>query len=110
MKRTLTILAVALGLVAPGAAIADPATVVAGSEQFGAGAALLSAPTAVAAKSCSSGWTHARINGVHKCLRVGQFCAHAYNRRAPHPYSYRHYGFNCTKQDSRGNYHLTYRR
>jgi ABC-type multidrug transport system ATPase subunit len=24
---------------------------------------------------CSSGWTHAIIGGVHKCLRAGQFCA-----------------------------------
>lgn len=62
-----------------------------------------------AAKSCSSGWKRARINGSIKCLRVGQFCAHAYDHRAPHPYSYKHYGYACRKQDSRGNYHLTYR-
>lgn len=64
---------------------------------------------ATTAKSCSSGWKRARINGSIKCLRVGQFCAHAYDRSAPHPYSYKHYGYACRKRDSRGNYHLTYR-
>jgi hypothetical protein len=61
------------------------------------------APTAIAAKSCSSTYTRAVIGGVHKCLRVGQFCAHRYDRQ------YHRYGFNCRKRDARGNYHLTYR-
>jgi hypothetical protein len=56
---------------------------------------------AVAAKSCSSGYTHAVINGSHKCLRRGQFCARAADRQ------YHRYGFHCHKQDYRGNYHLT---
>jgi hypothetical protein len=63
----------------------------------------------VAAKTCSAGFKHARINGVQKCLRVGEFCARAYDHRAPHPYSYKRYGYACKKRDSRGNYHLTYR-
>jgi hypothetical protein len=31
-------------------------------------------PRAVAAKSCSSGYTRAVINGSVKCLRAGEFC------------------------------------
>jgi ABC-type sugar transport system substrate-binding protein len=58
-------------------------------------------PVAHAAKSCSSGWTHAVVNGAHKCLRRGQFCAHAADSQ------YHRYGFHCHEQDSRGNYHLT---
>jgi hypothetical protein len=46
------------------------------------------------AAGCSSGWTSARINGQHKCLRVGEFCAHSANRQ------YRRYGFRCTHYDS----------
>ena len=56
---------------------------------------------ATAAKTCSSGWKHAVINGSHKCLRRGQFCAHSADRQ------YHRYGFHCHKQDSRDNYHLT---
>jgi hypothetical protein len=60
-----------------------------------------SAPSAVVAKSCSSGWTHGVIGGVHKCLRRGQFCARSQER------AYHRLGFHCHKRDSRGNYHLT---
>jgi hypothetical protein len=79
-----------------------------------AGAPAAGAPTAapvraIAAKSCSSGYRHAVINGSHRCLRAGQFCAHAYDHRAPHRWPYTHYGYRCVKQDSRGTYHLTYR-
>jgi hypothetical protein len=56
---------------------------------------------AVAAKSCSSGWKHAVINGSHKCLRRGQFCAGSADSQ------YHRYGFHCHKRDSRGNYHLS---
>jgi len=56
---------------------------------------------ATAAKTCSSGWKHAVINGSHKCLRRGQFCAQSADRQ------YHRYGFHCHKQDYRGNYHLT---
>jgi hypothetical protein len=48
------------------------------------------APTAVA-KSCSSGFKHAVIGGVEKCLRAGEFCAHAYDCQ------YRRYGYRCIK-------------
>jgi hypothetical protein len=70
-------------------------------------AAPLGSPTAVAAKTCSAGFRHARIDGAEKCLRVGEFCADAYDRHAPHRYAYRHYGYRCVKRDSRGSYHLT---
>jgi hypothetical protein len=60
-------------------------------------------PSAIAAKTCASSYTHAVIGGAQKCLRVGQFCAHRYDRK------YHRYGFNCRKRDARGNYHLTYR-
>lgn len=84
------------------------AALAAASLAAGAPAASAHTPTeATAAKSCSSGWKHAVINGSHKCLRRGQFCAHAYDRRSPRPYSYSHYGYRCIRQDSRGNYHLT---
>jgi hypothetical protein len=66
-----------------------------------AGASPASSPIAIATKSCSAGYTHATIGGAHKCLRRGQFCAHSKNRQ------YRRYGFQCRKQDARGNYHLT---
>ena len=56
---------------------------------------------AVAAKSCSSGYTHAVISGSHKCLRRGQFCSRGADRQ------YHRYGYHCHKRDRRGNYHLT---
>ena len=56
---------------------------------------------AVAAKRCGSGYTHAVINGSHKCLRRGQFCS---SRADSH---YHRYGYHCHKRDRRGNYHLT---
>jgi hypothetical protein len=59
------------------------------------------------AKSCSSSFTHASINGAEKCLRRGEFCAHAYDHRAPRHWPYTHYGYRCIKQDARGSYHLT---
>jgi len=57
---------------------------------------------ALAAKPCSSGWTHAVIGGEHKCLRRGQFCARRYDRQ------YHRYDYHCHKYDSRVNrYRLT---
>ncbi len=55
-------------------------------------------PQAVAAKSCSSGWTHARLPSGHKCLRAGQFCARRYNRY------YHRYGFHCKTNGRLRNY------
>jgi hypothetical protein len=49
---------------------------------------------AVAAKSCSGGYTHGVINGEHKCLRRGQYCARAYKRQYPR------YGFRCVPTSS----------
>ena len=66
-----------------------------------AGAPAAEPVVAVAAKACSSGWTHAVINGSHKCLRRGQFCSRSARRQ------YRHYGFRCNNRDARGNWHLT---
>jgi hypothetical protein len=62
---------------------------------------------AIAAKTCSSGYKHAVINGSEKCLRRGQFCAHAYDHKSSRRWPYTHYGYRCIKRDNRGNYHLT---
>jgi len=56
-------------------------------------------PIATAAHSCSSSYTHAVINGAHKCLRRGQYCAARYKSQ------YRRYGFTCAR-DSAGVYRL----
>jgi hypothetical protein len=53
-------------------------------------AAAAGTPAAVA-KSCSAGYTHAVVGGAQKCLRAGEFCAHAYDSQ------YRHYGYRCIK-------------
>jgi hypothetical protein len=45
--------------------------------------------------------TQAKIGGQSKCIARGQFCARAYQR------DYRRYGFSCSNQDARGNWHLT---
>ena len=48
-------------------------------------------PQAVAAKSCSSGYTHAVLPSGHKCLRAGQFCS----RKRSFQRVYRRKGFYC---------------
>jgi hypothetical protein len=49
-------------------------------------------PAVVAAKSCSSGCTHAVVpSGAHKCLRAGQFCS----RKSSYQYVYKSKGFYC---------------
>jgi hypothetical protein len=73
MKRHLSILALAAAFAAV------PAGVVPG-------------PAVVAAKSCSSGYTHAVVpGGSHKCLRAGQFCS----RKASYQRVYKSKGFYC---------------
>jgi hypothetical protein len=57
-------------------------------------------PTAMIAKSCSRGYTHAVIGGEHKCLRRGQYCARSRDRE------YHRYGFHCHRADRNGDYHL----
>jgi hypothetical protein len=52
-------------------------------------------PATVIAKTCSAGFHRAVINGSQKCLRRGEFCAHAADDQ------YRRYGFRCTKFDRR---------
>jgi len=59
------------------------------------------APPSAVAKTCSSGFTHAVVNGSQKCLRRGQFCARASDRQ------YRRYGFRCLRRDAGGRYHLS---
>jgi hypothetical protein len=68
----------------------------------GANAAqLLAVPHAIA-KSCSSGYTHAVIGGVQKCLHAGEFCAHRYDSQ------YRRYGYRCIRFYANvGRYRLT---
>jgi hypothetical protein len=46
-------------------------------------------PAAVAAKTCSAGYTHAIIGGAQKCLRRGEYCAVADRRQYPR------YGYVC---------------
>lgn len=50
-----------------------------------------SSPLAVAAKPCSSGFTHAVMPNGHKCLRANQFCSH----RRGFQSRYHRYGFHC---------------
>jgi hypothetical protein len=85
MRRYLAVAGTVLGL----------ATVV------GIPASAANAPIVIVAKTCSASYVHAVIGGNQKCLRRGEFCAHAYVRQ------YRHYGFSCTKIDAGGRYHLT---
>jgi hypothetical protein len=46
-------------------------------------------PSASAAKTCHSGYTHAVIGGSQKCLHAGEYCAHS------HAGQYRHYHYKC---------------
>jgi endonuclease YncB( thermonuclease family) len=55
-----------------------------------------------AAKPCSSGWTHAVVEGEHKCLRAGQFCERGADGQ------YHAYRFHCHRYDARvDRYRLT---
>jgi hypothetical protein len=89
MKHRLAALAVTVAAFAAAPALAP------------SGPASALAPAPAVAKSCSAGFKHAVINGAQKCLRRGEFCAHAADRQ------YRRYGYRCTKRDARGSYHLT---
>lgn len=85
MKR---VLAVAVASASLAGAAAIPATV---------------ATPAAFARSCNSGYTHGVINGAHKCLRRGQFCAINADGQ------YHRYGYHCHRgsRDRAGNHHLT---
>jgi hypothetical protein len=48
---------------------------------------------AVAAKSCSAGFTHARLSWGEKCLRAGQFC----KRGSSANREYHRYGYHCKR-------------
>jgi len=43
---------------------------------------------------------YGKIGGVRKCLRAGEYCARRYERQ------YLRYGFECTKLDHLGRWHL----
>ncbi len=45
--------------------------------------------TPAVAKPCSASYTHAVIDGAHKCLRRGQYCSRPADRQ------YYRYGFHC---------------
>jgi len=63
---------------------------------------LVAGPSAVA-KTCSSGFRHAVIGGAEKCLRAGEFCAHAFDSQ------YRRYGYRCIRYDANvDRYRLTH--
>ena len=51
-------------------------------------------PTAIAAKTFSASYTSAVINGAHKCLHAGEYCA----IRAEHQYE--RYGYECSRRYS----------
>jgi hypothetical protein len=81
LKRTLVlvllVLAGALAAVAPAAATEAPLRAT-------------KAPLALV-KSCSTRYRHALIDGEHKCLGTGQFCAKRYES------IYRRHGFTCKR-------------
>lgn len=62
------------------------AVVIAASTAIGG---LGTVPSVSTAKTCSAGYKHATINGAHKCLRKGQFCAKGADRQ------YHRYSFHC---------------
>jgi hypothetical protein len=73
MKRRLSLLALAAAFAAVPAGIAP-------------------GPAVVAAKTCSSSYTHAVVpGGAHKCLRAGQFCS----RKPSYQRVYKSKGFYC---------------
>lgn len=80
MRRLIAIAAIAaLGTITGGgAAQADVVVGVAG-------------PVATASHSCSSGYTHARTPGGHKCLKAGQYCSHG----PGYAKAYRKAGYRC---------------
>ena len=85
------------------AAILAVATAIGGSAPIPAASANRHTPIqAVAAKTCSAGYTAGVINGAVKCLRRGEFCTHSADRQ------YRRYGFRCIVYYSNVNrYRLT---
>ena len=71
--------AMVLGAAAPTGSLAQP---IGGSQH------------AVAAKACSSGFTHVVMpDGAHKCLRAGQYCS----LRQGWQRAYHRYGFHCKR-------------
>lgn len=55
-------------------------------------------PAAALAKTCRSGYTHAVIGGVQKCLHAGEYCSHSEASQ------YRRYHYVC--DDINGTYRL----
>ena len=60
-----------------------------------AGAAHSALPASATVAQCSSSYTSAKIGGVSKCLRRGEYCAVRYKT------TYRHYGFTCSGSPAR---------
>jgi hypothetical protein len=84
MKRFIAVAAIsALGALGLGGGVA---TAQATETNAGPAGAL-----ATASHSCSSGYTHARTPGGHKCLRSGQFCSH----KRGYAKAYRKAGHRC---------------
>jgi hypothetical protein len=54
-----------------------------------AAAVAIGAPLGAQAKTCSSGYTHAIVEGEQKCLHAGEYCEHSEQR------TYRRYHFVC---------------
>jgi hypothetical protein len=48
-------------------------------------------PIATVSHRCSSGYTHARTPGGHKCLKAGQYCSH----KRGYARAYRKAGYRC---------------
>ena len=81
MKRSLVLLLIVLSGVLAAAAPAAVAPAPASA----------TAPPLALVKSCSSRYKHAVINGEHKCLGTGQFCAKRNEA------IYRRHGFTCKR-------------
>lgn len=86
-----------------------PSPVLAGLAALATTAALAAPSSAARLANPSSGGpvahiacTQAVIEGDSKCIAAGQFCRRSSRARR----DYRRYGYDCTKRDRNGRYHL----
>ena len=86
MRRALTTCAVVLTMCAGGAA--------------GNAAAATATGSTPSSRAVTASCVYAKIGGVRKCLRAGEYCARRYQRQ------YVRNGFTCDKLDYRGDWHL----
>lgn len=63
-----------------------------------AAAGLAAIAPGASARTCPSGYTHAKIDGQQKCLQEGEYCSYDDNSE------YRNYGYFCQNQN--GTYRL----